>query len=384
MKLWVTFFDDVDATSCVGKEIDLEELAELIANTSAPNKASLPLLKLARFGSKRTSTNSLRHDGNVLTISGLEANYNGETMPFSEAVDRLEAADIAFFAYTTPSHTQAKPRHCVLVPFAEEVPQAGRGRLVNGLNGILGGGLSLETWSLSQSFHYGGVNGPPAEMHLGDAERCIDEVDLDAIAQPYRPSVGTNTGGKAAPDFDAMDEGELLDVIQRGAHYWAPAKRLLAMWARQGFGQADAESNLAAAFDAVPVADRGKKWPTSRKALGRWVKDVYARTLKKRGSATFVRLLAVLENEPHWRGAVRLNSFTETIEICAPFPPKPGQTPGFHCAMRDEDALEALAYWQANGFPTVKKGIVWDVLMLAAVRNSYHPVNLTESESRKV
>ena len=374
MKFWMTFFDDVYATSCVGKEVDLEELAELIANTSAPAKASLPLLKLARFGSARTAANSLRHDQNVVMISGLEADYDAEAMPFSEAVDRLEAADIAFFAYSSPSYTQAKPRWRVLVRLAKEVPPAERAPLMNVLNGILGGGLSLESWGISQAFYYGGVNGPPVEMHLGDAERCIDEADLDAIAQPYRPTAGTNTGAKAAPDFDTMDEGELLDLIQHGAHYWGPAKRLLTMWARQGISQADAESNLAAAFDAVPVADRGKKWPKSRKSLGRWVKDIYARALKKRGSATFVQLLAVLEDEPHWKGALRFNGFTETIEICTPFPPKPGQTPGFHRAMRDEDVLEALAYLQSNGFPNAKKGIVWDVLILTAVRKSYHPV----------
>ena len=244
---------------------------------------------------------------------------------------------------------------------------------MNGVNGVLGGVLSRESWGLSQSFYYGGINGPPAELHIGDAERCIDEADLDAIAQPYRPPAGA-AGGKTAPDFDAMDEGELLDVIQSGAHYWGPAKRLLMMWARQGVSEADAASNLAGAFDAVPQADRGKKWAKTRKALSRWVKDCYARALKKRGSATFLQLLAKIEDEQHWKGALQTNAFTETIEVCTPFPPKLGQMPGFHRAMRDEDALEALAYWQANGFPNVKKGTVWDVLILAAARNSYHPV----------
>jgi len=86
MKFWVTFFDDVYASSCIGKEVDLDELAELIRNTSAPGKASLPLLKLARFGSVRTSTpaNSLRHDANVEMISGLEGDYDGQEMPLAD------------------------------------------------------------------------------------------------------------------------------------------------------------------------------------------------------------------------------------------------------------------------------------------------------------
>jgi hypothetical protein len=254
------------------------------------------------------------------------------------------------------------------------VTAADRARLMNGLNGLLGGVLSRESWVLSQSFYYGGINGPPAEAHLGVAERCIDEVDLDTIALPYRSAAGAGGAQGAAPDFDAMDEGELLDVIQRGTHFWRPAKRLLSMWARQGVSQGDAENNLTSAFDALPQAARGKKWAKGRTAIPRWVKDCYAHALKQRPSAMFLRLLAKLEDEPHWRGALQTNAFTETIEVCTPFPPKPGQTPGFHRAMRDEDALEALAYWQGNGFSEVKKGTIWDVLTLAAARKSYHPV----------
>ena len=104
------------------------------------------------------------------------------------------------------------------------------------------------------------------------------------------------------------------------------------------------------------------------------MKDCHARSQKPRGAATFLRLLAKIEDEPQWRGALQTNAFTETMEVCTPFPPKPGQIPGFHRAMRDEDALEALAYWQGAGFFNLKKGTVWDVLALAAARNSYHPV----------
>ena len=202
----------------------------------------------------------MRHDQNVLTVSGLEADYDGEAMPFAEAGDRLESADIAFCGHTTPSSTPDRPRWRLLLPLAKEAPASDRARLMNGLNGLLGGGLSRESWVLSQCFSYGEINGPPVEAHLGGAERCIDEVDLDAIALPYRPVAGAGGARGAAPDFDAMDEGELLDVIHRGTHFWRPAKRLLSMWARQGVSEGDAANNLTSAFDAVPQAARGKKW----------------------------------------------------------------------------------------------------------------------------
>src|SRR5262249_36796846 len=161
MKIWVTLFDDVYARDLTGREMELEELAELVRTTTAPTKARLPLLKFARFGSARTAApdHSLRHDQNVLTVSGLEADYDGEAMPFSEAVARLESADIAFFAHSTPSYAPGKPRWRLLVPHAKEVTAADRARLMNGLNGLLGGVLSRESWVLSQCFYYGGING---------------------------------------------------------------------------------------------------------------------------------------------------------------------------------------------------------------------------------
>ena len=50
----VTIFEDVWGRDLVAEDMTLEELFERIRNTSAPSKGELPLLKLARFGSKRT------------------------------------------------------------------------------------------------------------------------------------------------------------------------------------------------------------------------------------------------------------------------------------------------------------------------------------------
>src|SRR5689334_18227858 len=106
MKFWVTIFDDVFAKSYHHEEFTIDELSELIKNTRAPKKSELPLLKFARFGPVRTPRTpaggggSLRHDANVTTTSGVEGDYDGETMPFDEAVTRLEGAGIVFLAHT--------------------------------------------------------------------------------------------------------------------------------------------------------------------------------------------------------------------------------------------------------------------------------------------
>ena len=44
----------------------------MIQGARAREKARLPLLKLARFGSTSTSKGSLRHDANVVAVTGIE------------------------------------------------------------------------------------------------------------------------------------------------------------------------------------------------------------------------------------------------------------------------------------------------------------------------
>jgi hypothetical protein len=117
MKFWVTFFDDVYARTLRGESMTLTELNELIFDTTASSKSELPLLKLARFGTARSSDGSLRHDGNIIAVSGAEGDYDRGQMPLSEATRRLDDASIKCLIYSTPSSTIAKPRWRVLAPF---------------------------------------------------------------------------------------------------------------------------------------------------------------------------------------------------------------------------------------------------------------------------
>jgi hypothetical protein len=157
-QIWVTFFDTIYAKAPPqGELLTLVELQARIRNTTAPAKDLLPLLKLARFGTVLSSDGSYRHDANVVSVSGCEGDYDGEEMSTDEAKQRLSAAGIAFLLYTTPRHSQQKPRWRVLVPFSCELPPVRRSKMVDRLNGVLGGTLSRESWTLSQAFYYGRV-----------------------------------------------------------------------------------------------------------------------------------------------------------------------------------------------------------------------------------
>jgi hypothetical protein len=267
---------------------------------------------------------------------------------------------------------------------AKSAPLGERAIMTNRLNGLLGGVLTRESWTLSQSFFYGQVDGAaPVEIMVGDHEMCIDEDDdLDSIAQPFRPAPGsTGPGLGGAPDFDALDEGALLGLIHSGQYYFRPATRLLKLWAQQGIAEADAVLNLEAAFDMVAAGNRGTKWRKGRASIGKWAKKAYAHAQQRR-DGTLKKLVSYFENTAPWPGMIRLNKFTDTIMTGEPFPPKPGQLApaaavlgnGLRPLNDPLDVLETIMIVQDQpGFGQVGKNLIRDALVVVAGHNAYHP-----------
>ena len=106
LKIQFTRFDDLRGNRATKVECTVAQLASQIADVSAGQKADLPLLKLATFGDRKWSKGSLRHDGNVTKVSGVELDYDGEVMPLEEAERQLRNEGVCGLLYTSPSHTQ--------------------------------------------------------------------------------------------------------------------------------------------------------------------------------------------------------------------------------------------------------------------------------------
>lgn len=187
----ITLFDDVHARGLRPVEIDWDALCEYLRNPPEfPNKAACPLLKLATFGQVVSSKGSLRHDGNVTAIYGVEGDHDAGTMHPQYAAALLSAAGITALVYTTPSHTEAAPRWRVLVPTSQPYASAAHGELVGRINALLGGTLAAESFALSQSYYFGRVAGVPYECYK-TAGAFIDQV---AIA-PLMPAAIGNISG---------------------------------------------------------------------------------------------------------------------------------------------------------------------------------------------
>ena len=156
----ITFFNDL--TACEAREVDWpwEQLCDLIANPPVyPTKHAMPLIKLGAFGDVRTAAGSLRHNANLLACSGLEGDYDGGVMTLCEAAERLAAAGVRSIVYTTPTHHPDRPRWRVLCPLAREIVPGARRGLMARLNGVLNGALSSESFTDSQAYFVGRLEG---------------------------------------------------------------------------------------------------------------------------------------------------------------------------------------------------------------------------------
>jgi hypothetical protein len=176
-KLQVTIFPDEAALSFTTESFYLWDLRDRILTTVASSKAQLPWLKLAEFGDKKTDKGCLRHNANVHAISGVEGDYDGGQVDYTTAIARLRQAGICFLIYTSPSHTLAAPRWRVLAPTSQALAPSERSALLARLNGVLGGILAGESFTLSQSYYFGKVAGNAhhrCDYYVGD---YIDQRD---------------------------------------------------------------------------------------------------------------------------------------------------------------------------------------------------------------
>jgi hypothetical protein len=259
----VTFFQSFAASSKEEQKGTLAELGQYIATTHAPTKERLPWLKLAGFGDNRTTKNSLRHDANVKWVSGIEADYDGEQMSFNEAFDILEDNGITALLYTSPSHEEAKPRWRVLCPFKlGRIPEK-RSHYLARLNGIFGGIFSHESWTLSQSYYFGAIDGNPAprvaQVH-GHTIDQLDYLDFGAIGRPAGASKATSSTTGNHPGTRSRDDSELIRRVITGEGYHCEMCALAARYCGSGMKPDGVAEVLRGLMLSTPEAARDDRW----------------------------------------------------------------------------------------------------------------------------
>lgn len=203
-KIDVAFFKTARDTGVKHERMTLRRLADIIVETSAETKKDLPLAKLGRFGKHLGDHKALRNDDNLLSISGIEADYDGEKISAKQAADILRSAGIAGIIHTSPSHRKSAPRWRIYCPLSEPYDASDRTIFVAELNGAFSGALGSESFTLSRAYYYGSVlGGHHVEVFEVDGEFIdkVPDLHLDAMMADGRH-----------PD-DEPEEVEAYEVI---------------------------------------------------------------------------------------------------------------------------------------------------------------------------
>ena len=392
----VTLFCSASGDRKAERRYTWPALQDAILAAKARSKSELPWLKLARFGDVESAKGSLRHDGNVLAITGIEADYDGERMTPAEAVERLDKAGVKALVYTSPTHTEDAPRWRVLCPASAELPPQKREHLVGRLNGLFGGVFAAESFTLSQSYYFGRVGENPAhtaELVDGRPVDLCDELDETWTGRP-----GTRAGaGGAGTRVDKADAAALLEEIVSGVSYHEPCVRLLGVWAFGGVAMAEARGRLFAAFDAVPQAKHDGRWEARRADVERCVLDIHAKEAKRKDQGERNRRRELPLDAPNWlagcqvggNGAphanlanamvalrhdarvadlFRLNEMMRVPVIADP------DAPGGLRPVTDVDVSRLQEQLQRSGLETLSKDVMHQAVDMRAAERAFHPV----------
>ncbi len=230
----VTLFPSVHADTLQSFDMPWTDLVRHCLSLPVyPTKRDCPLIKLAAFNDRRTQRGSLRHDANVLHISGVEGDYDGGQLQPDIAAQLLQLSGIESLIYTSPSHTVQAPRWRVLAPLSTDAPPEARRSLLGRINAALGGILAAESFALSQTFYIGRV--------AGAAHTAIHVPGLPVDTLSHLPSVvpvpsTTPNVGPARTDADLAELRSALAAIPADDHNeWVAVGQALVCLGDAGF-----------------------------------------------------------------------------------------------------------------------------------------------------
>lgn len=271
-KIHVTILADKSGSKLTRQKMTLVQLRDLIQTTRASKKEKLKWLKLARFGDKRSDNGSLRTNENVEAISGIEVDYDAGEISFGDAVKTIEKAGISAIVYTTASHTPEHPKWRALCPTSGEYEPQDREALVARLNGLFGGALEDTSFTLSQGYLFGAVNGNRHHKAVLVKGKAIDtRSDLDGKARFRKSAVNGNGHGHNVTDFS-----DLINRIREGVNIHDSTRDLAAKMAARGLPDTMIIDTLKTEMERSK-APRDKRFKDRQRAIPKLVASALAK-----------------------------------------------------------------------------------------------------------
>jgi len=235
----LTLFDDLGGKTAAQRDLSLADLAALIGKPRRRRKAELPLLKLATFGDQVTDKGSLRHDQNLVKVTGVELDYDAEQMPVETAIANLREAGVLSLVYTTASHAADRPRFRILAPFLRPVggdlARMGWARwtALLTLQSASGATATAESFTASQAFYYGRVTGS-TELVVEIIPGAY--IDTIATSMPTTPRATAPTATMTPSTGSPLPPAERLQKLRSGDELHPTACSLAMRYASRGLG----------------------------------------------------------------------------------------------------------------------------------------------------
>jgi P4 family phage/plasmid primase-like protien len=207
--------------------LSMIELARMGRAETADAKDNLPHVKLAVFGKNRSENGCYRHNGNILRVTGIEADYDAGEVSVDEVARHLAEAGIAALVFTSASHGLPGKghRYRIFCPFSTEKEPSERTEYVARLNGALGGILSGESFTTVQSFAHGHVEGRPTPQ-----VRLIQGQYIDLLDYLAEGAVGKRPKAEIRERQPAVDQSDDAQAVRHArARLAAAAKRVAAL-----------------------------------------------------------------------------------------------------------------------------------------------------------
>lgn len=222
----VTVFENVKAQTAQQKTLSLDLLKQTFAS-----KDECRLLKLATFGDVVSTKGSLRHDKNLIALSGIEIDYDAGEYSY----DRLLAAiqGVEAYTYTSARHLQEGrgQRWRILLPFEKLVKlpidelKALKKKLVKRIEARLGVPVANESYTLSQSFYFGNTSAVfRLDYHAGTTIDQLPDIaprgsSLSRTLATQNPEQGIIDGSSIHPNLIKLavrdfHNGEPPETIQ--------------------------------------------------------------------------------------------------------------------------------------------------------------------------
>ena len=241
----VTFFQNKSAQSQRCIDLTLPQLAKQIRLKTGPSKQELPWLKLMIFGNARSRRGCLRANANAEQLTGIEVEHDAGTVKFDEAIAIVRKTRLRALLYTSPSYAPAaRERWRILLPLSGNLPPDMREMLVARVNGLFGGKLAGESFTLSQAYLYGRVNDNPAhrvEVIDGDFIDLRTDLDPGAIGKSARAAGSGQRASDprlregAAPGRTDAETMALLALSQREGEWHNAMLRATASMVGRGW-----------------------------------------------------------------------------------------------------------------------------------------------------